>query len=176
MGSESPDIEALFREHAGAVLAYARRRIDPATADEVVGDVFVVALRRPHAIPAEPRPWLLGVARRVLSNHRRYSARQAALYSKLAAEMGAAIPGEPAGDSNGAVLKALASLRESDREVLLLVGWDGLTPAEGAAVLGISPTSFSTRLHRARARLTEELGPGAATPTLRRSSTVKEGV
>jgi DNA-directed RNA polymerase specialized sigma24 family protein len=36
-------VEALFAEHARAVLAYASRRTDHATASDVVSDVFVVA-------------------------------------------------------------------------------------------------------------------------------------
>jgi len=39
------------------------------------------------------------------------------------------------------------------REVLLLVAWEQLTPAEAAAVLGVPPGTARSRLHRARAAL-----------------------
>ena len=49
------------------------------------------------------------------------------------------------------LLHALASLSEEDREVLLLVSWDGLTNAEAANVLSCTESTFRVRLHRARA-------------------------
>ncbi|MEO8293126.1 MAG: hypothetical protein ABI635_08290 [Actinomycetota bacterium] len=58
--------ETLFLDHADAVLAYAARRSDPDTAQEVVADTFVVAWRRMAAVPDPALLWLLGVARRVL--------------------------------------------------------------------------------------------------------------
>lgn len=53
---------------------------------------------------------------------------------------------------------ALASLSERDQEVLRLVAWDGLTPAQVAVVLGCTPVAARTRLHRARGRLAVRLG------------------
>ena len=53
-------------------------------ADDVVADVFVVAWRRIGDVPAEPRTWLLGIARRVLANRHRSAKRQRALYERLA--------------------------------------------------------------------------------------------
>jgi DNA-directed RNA polymerase specialized sigma24 family protein len=65
-------IEDLYDRHAGDVLAYARRRTDPGTAEEIVVDVFVVAWKRSADVPeTEPVLWLYGVARRLLANARR---------------------------------------------------------------------------------------------------------
>src|ERR1700742_1229046 len=76
--------ERLFVEHARAVFAYALRRTDRATAEEVVGEVFAVAWRRRARIPDhEPVLWLYGVARRILANETRAARRRAALASKL---------------------------------------------------------------------------------------------
>jgi len=47
----------------------------------------------------------------------------------------------------------LGLLPEADREVLWLVGNDGLTPMQAAGVLGVSPTAFRMRLMRARRAL-----------------------
>jgi RNA polymerase sigma-70 factor (ECF subfamily) len=55
---------------------------------------------------------------------------------------------------------AFAALRESDREVLRLVAWDGLSRHDAATVLDISAAVFSLRLHRARRRLARALGDG----------------
>jgi DNA-directed RNA polymerase specialized sigma24 family protein len=69
-------------------------------------------------------------------------------------------------------LRALASLREADREALLLVAWEGLTSAEAAQALDSSVAAFHVRAFRARRRLlralaTEEVSgtPGARTPS-----------
>lgn len=147
-------LEHLHREHAGAVRAYARRRIGRDEADDVVADVFVVAWRRIGDVPAEARTWLLGIARRVLANRHRAAKRQRALYERLAreAETGTLVV-PPSGGREGAVLRALASLASGDREVLLLVTWDGLSHAQAAEVLGVRPATLTMRLHRARRRL-----------------------
>jgi RNA polymerase sigma-70 factor (ECF subfamily) len=52
---------------------------------------------------------------------------------------------------------ALASLPATYREVLLLVGVEGLQPIEAAAVCGISPESLRQRLHRARTLLSQRM-------------------
>jgi RNA polymerase sigma-70 factor (ECF subfamily) len=52
---------------------------------------------------------------------------------------------------------ALASLPTTYREVLLLVGVEGLQPKEAAAICGITPESLRQRLHRARTLLAERL-------------------
>jgi len=150
--------EALYRAHAGAVLAYACRRTDRATADDVVAEVFLTAWRRLADVPRDPLPWLLGIARRVLANRRRGAARAAALQDRLAA----LTPTQTGDDRGGASLdetleSALRALSERDREILLLVAWDGLEPARAARALGIRPGSFAVRLHRARRRLAKRL-------------------
>jgi RNA polymerase sigma-70 factor (ECF subfamily) len=142
--------EALYAEHGDAVLRYARRRTARAAADDVVAETFLVAWRRLDRVPAEPRAWLLAVARRTLANQRRGERRRLALAAQLADVPRAEVYTE-GGDRR--LMVALASLRESDREALLLVHWDGLKPAEAAEVLGVTGLAFRSRLHRARRRL-----------------------
>jgi RNA polymerase sigma-70 factor (ECF subfamily) len=156
--------ESLFREHAAAVRAYARRRIDPTAADDVVSDVFVVASRRAGEVPADALPWLLACARRLIANHRRSSARRAALLSRVRT-VRPAVETEPV-ESTGRVTRGLAQLSESDREVLMLIAWEGLDPERAARVLGCSRSAFAMRLHRARKRLAAALQQSetAATP------------
>lgn len=143
--------EALFAEHAQAVRAYALRRIDSSTADDIVSEVFVVAFRRLDEIPDEPLPWLLATARRVLANHRRAAGRREALTVQLAALHASVWRDEGVGEPE--LLGALARLSERDREVLLLVAWEDLDPASAAAALRCSKATFAVRLHRARRRL-----------------------
>jgi RNA polymerase sigma-70 factor (ECF subfamily) len=76
--------EALFHQHADAVLAYAIRRSDVDAAEEVVAETFAVAWRRLDVVPDPALPWLLGVVRRVLANELRSLGRAEALTLRLA--------------------------------------------------------------------------------------------
>lgn len=148
-------LESLFVAQAPTVLAYARRRTDSATADDVLSEVFVVAWRRLEQIPPDPAPWLLACARHVLAHADRGEHRRAALIERLAAT---APRTEVCSElSDGVLGGALASLAERDREVLLLVAWEGLSTEQAATVLGCSRRTFSMRLHRARKRLSAAL-------------------
>jgi RNA polymerase sigma-70 factor (ECF subfamily) len=55
------------------------------------------------------------------------------------------------------VIRALAQLPDRDRELLMLVAWEGLEPAQLARVLGVSRGTANVRLHRARRRLAAAL-------------------
>jgi RNA polymerase sigma factor (sigma-70 family) len=145
--------ERLYRAHASSVRAYARRRLtSDALADDVVSDVFLVVWRRLDEVPPQPR--LYGIARRALANRRRGEARTTALRERITHERR-----DPVGipDEDGRVLRALARLSEPDRELLLLVAWEGLEPSELAQALGARPETIAVRLHRARRRLTDAL-------------------
>jgi RNA polymerase sigma-70 factor (ECF subfamily) len=149
--------EALYRAHAGAVRTYVCRRSNAAMADDVVADVFVVAWRRLDDVPDSPLPWLLGVARRLLANRRRGEARAAALHARIAANETTPSESSSASESARTVLIALEGLSERDREVLLLIGWEGLQPAEAARALGLRPNTFAARMYRARRRFARAL-------------------
>ena len=152
------DFEALYALHAGAVRGYAMRRCDPETADDVVADVFLVAWRRRAELPKEPLPWLLGIARHVLANHARGQSRRVRLHDRLAAEPVMVATPAPAGGRGSARLRAaLASLSERDRELLLLMAWEGLELRQAAEVLGVRPNTLAVRFHRARRRLSAAL-------------------
>lgn len=148
-------LEALFAEHAASVVGYAQRRSDPATAEDVLGEVFAVAWRRLDQIPADAKPWLLACARRVLANTRRGERRRLALIDRLKA-VGPGVEVQ-VDVGPGAVMQALSTLGERDREALLLVAWEGLSSEQAATVLGCSRHTFSMRLLRARKRLTAAL-------------------
>jgi RNA polymerase sigma-70 factor, ECF subfamily len=196
--------ELLYAKYAPAVKAYVLRRAAASMVDDVVAEVFVVCWRRFEDVPVDPLPWLLGVARRVLSTQRRGERRRGALHERLAGQAGrgmgdaledfvAVAPtdfatwtsedtaGELASDSASAsrypgegalagvidpgLAAALTRLSESDRELLLLIAWEGLSPVEAAVVLGIKPATARVRLLRARRRLTQALSRERSDPT-----------
>lgn len=157
---------ALWTTHHPAVLAYARRRTTSGLADDVAAETFAVAWRRMDDLPADPLPWLLGVARRTLANRRRGERRAGALIARLGRERHVCAP-DPADlvGSDDALIAAFAGLSAPDREILTLVAWEGLGPGEIARVLGIPAPMASARIHRARTRLRAALDAhGAPVP------------
>jgi len=172
----------LYEAHAGRLAAYALRRTSAADAGDVVAETFLVAWRRHDEIPDEPEslPWLYGVARKVLANQHRSSDRRGRLHDRLATQFVDATAEASADASRvedserfGRVASALDRLSDDDAELLRLTAWEGLTPAEIAAVMDLQPNAVRQRLHRARKRLRGHLsvdGAGRAAwpaPTMR---------
>ena len=81
--------------------------------------------------------WLYATARRVIANQRRSRRRRDALHERLVLEA-TFIPQDPTSEQ-ALVHEALRRLGPADREVLLLAEWEGLSPAQIASVLGVSP-------------------------------------
>jgi RNA polymerase sigma factor (sigma-70 family) len=153
--STQREFRSLFELHYPQVEAYARRRCARRSdADDVVAETFTVAWRRFGDVPAEPLPWLYGVARKVLANQRRGQRRWVNLIDRLRREP-ADVATPP--DTGEPVRVALARLRPAEQEILRLSAWEELTPQEIGSVLGISANAASIRLHRARKQLAAEL-------------------
>jgi RNA polymerase sigma factor (sigma-70 family) len=155
------DFERCFERNYGDIARFCARRAATAEdAEDAATEVFAIAWRRRDALPAAPedRLWLFGIARRVLANAERAERRRARLTERLKRQP-ALQHVEPAG-----LAQALAALAASDRELLLLTGWEGLTPAEIGRVLQRPAALVSRRLYRARKRLAAELA-GSGTPT-----------
>lgn len=149
--------ERLYEGYAGAVFTFARRRTSPSEAEDVVAEVFLAAWRRLDQMPAEPFPWLLGIARGVLSNRRRGAARSAALTERLR-QVVPTVHGDGADwTPDDRVFSALRTLTPADQELLLLVAWEQLNRRQVAEVLGVSAGTVAVRLHRARGRLARAL-------------------
>jgi RNA polymerase sigma-70 factor, ECF subfamily len=161
-GGESREqrFTALFTNCYGPVLAFARRRLGPDLAQDVVAETFLTAWRRIDELTDEPLPWLYRVASHAIANQRRGLARRQRLADRARRMSGdPAVPdyAESVAETNR-LAAAFEALGERDREVLRLVSWEGLGSAEAAAVLGCSMSAFKVRLHRARRRLSRSLG------------------
>lgn len=147
---------ALWEEHAPSVLAYASRHTDRENAQEIVSETFLIAWRRLADVPGDPLPWLLVVARHTVKNHQRSGYRRSLMHDEVIRLHGVAAPAPGADDlvtERAAVLGALAALTLKEREALLLIAWDGLSPVDAARVAGCSVPTLHVRLFRARRRL-----------------------
>ena len=150
--------EALFERHHAAVRGYVVRRAAGVVVEDVVADTFLVAWRRLEDVPDLALPWLLGVARRVLADQRRTARRRRSLSERLRREASTPGPWSPPVGLSAELIDALRMLTEREREALLLVAWDGLSPRDAAVVAGCSSAAFRVRLHRARGRVCTRLG------------------
>ncbi|WP_199441212.1 RNA polymerase sigma factor [Umezawaea beigongshangensis] len=143
----------LYSDCYPRVLAYATSRVGRQLGEDVTSETFTVAWRRREVLPSPPLPWLLGVARNIVREALRGEDRQWALAAAAAERE--VLGTDPASDvvERAAVLQALGSLSEPDRELLTLVAWHGLSAKDAARVLGCATATLTVRLHRARRRL-----------------------
>jgi len=180
-GSGAKDDEAVFLElferTSARVYSYVRRHCDDAECDDVVSEVFLVAWRRLGDVPSDAVPWLLGTARHVVGNHWRSRDRRGRLETELRGVRQLATESDPAGLTveRAAMLAALATLGANDRELLLLVGWDGLDAAGVAQALGCSGTAARARLSRARRALESAFDRESTEPSVAPRWLLSEG-
>lgn len=155
-----PQIDILYR--------YALRFADDASqAEDWVQDAFLKAYRGWHSYRpgSNIRAWLLTILRNTIISHQRRTRRvepvdfaeveRYSLYERFHEN-------DPEGRFfNGfmsdAVVRALASLPEKLREVVVLSDIEGLSYAEAADVLGIPVGTVKSRLFRGRRALQVEL-------------------
>lgn len=159
-----PAFAEIFERHARVVGAFAARRIGPDAADDVLSETFLVAFRRRSAFdPAwdSAKPWLLGIASRLMKKHR---GREAAQWRSLEASARredhiiedaseAAAERADAEASIRALAPRIAALPRRDRDTLLLFAWGDLTYVEIGNALGVPTGTVRSRLNRVRRQL-----------------------
>lgn len=178
--SEGQRFEELYAAHVDVIASYLRARTDRDSALDALARTFEIAWRRLQDIPDEPRPWLFGVARRVLADQRRSAGRQATLVDRIGESLRESADDHAETlDARQAVLAALSELAPVQREALLLIAWDGLKHREAAAALRCSVGALAVRVHRARRHLRAAMAQhdiqqhadaaGSTAPSLKRS-------
>jgi RNA polymerase sigma-70 factor (ECF subfamily) len=151
------------RRHEVAVHGYLARRAGRQAADDLLAEVWLRAFAARGGYDAghgDAGPWLYGIARNVLREHwRTVGADQPAALDEMRVDPWDGINARlDSAEQAKAVMSAVRELPEAEREVLLLVAWEQLTPAEAAKVLGVPQGTARSRLHRARATLRRMLG------------------
>ncbi|MGB6456822.1 MAG: RNA polymerase sigma factor [Streptosporangiaceae bacterium] len=156
----------VVERHEVAVHGFLTRRVGREAADDLLAEVWLRAFAgRAGYDPGhgDARPWLYGIARNVLRAHWRVSARQVhGAVSPTVDPWDDVIERLDSAADLRALTPALRALPAAEREVLLLVAWEQLTPAEAAAVVGVPQGTARSRLHRARAALRLALARTAA--------------
>jgi RNA polymerase sigma-70 factor (ECF subfamily) len=181
----------LFEEHRPKLVAMVRRRIDPALAghldaEGVVNEAFLVARRKwpgfEERSAASTYAWLYRIVRDGLidawrreTRDCRDARRDMPWPDRSSVQMGLGLVGSASSPSEAAVRaeqaelvrQALATLKESDREILWLRHNDDLTFAEAAYVLEVTESAATLRYWRALKRfkdLWQKLHPDESSP------------
>jgi len=136
----------------------ARRLVsDPEAAEDLAQETWLVALQSREGARLGLRAWLAGIARLLaLRRLRRVEPERRGLLDDHSGSPGAHELVQQA-DFQRRVLAAVMALDEPYRATILRHYFEGLSSAELARRLGVSPSTVRTRLQRAHAQLRERL-------------------
>ena len=156
-GGDRAAFGQLYQRHSRTVHGVVLAHVPFPEVDDLVQDVFLVALRRLSTL-REPRAfagWLITIAR----NRANDFYRNTRTTEELPPEIGSIDADE--GESRAA-LEAIRSLPEAYRETLVLRLVEGMTGPEIAERTGLTPASVRVNLHRGMKQLREKLGRSEA--------------
>ena len=132
-------------------------RVPLTEVDDLVHDVFLLALPRLHALRDASRfgPWLASIARNRANDYHRQKVDVVELTDDM-------VEAETSGMSPdlaeaACILAAVRSLPDAYRETILLRLVEGMTGPEIAARTGLTPGSVRVNLHRGMQQLREKL-------------------
>lgn len=145
--ARSNDFEWFFRENYSNLSRYVARRVRRSKVDDVVSASFLVAWEKYSTVASPSLPWLIRIASFEIANVWRKEGRERRLATVAQLNEIATSSGENFDGS--AVLSAMATLGESDQEILRLVLWEELPREDIALVLGLSRNAVNVRFHRA---------------------------
>ena len=165
-------IETLLERHEPRLYRFARRLCRSSTdAEDVLQESLLAAARgiRTFRGASSLSTWLYSIARSYcIKKYRRRRSAPTEVSLDAGEAAGALERPDPAPGPEAALEakrleraleKSIARLDRPHREVLILRDVEGLTAPEVSAVTGLSVAAIKSRLHRARARLREDLAP-----------------
>lgn len=159
---------AIFDRYGALMLRFLERRAGPDVAEDLLAELFRVAFERRSSFDPsrqDAAPWLYGIATNLLRRHRRSQERRLRAVARMLAESSLSTDDftEELADRLDAVQRlpqvvaAIWGLPEPDREVLLLVAFEGLAHNDVAHAMNIPEGTVKSRLNRARRMLRERL-------------------
>jgi RNA polymerase sigma-70 factor (ECF subfamily) len=155
-GHMTADLTQLFNLYYESLVRMIYRRTgDRDRAEDLAQETFARAVSAP---PDNPRPWLFAVALNLVREDGRRASTRGRRLELLRNESDSAPPRPDTefdrNEDAARVRTALATLKERDREALLLKA-EGSNYDEIAATLGLAKGAVGTTLARARRRLVE---------------------
>jgi RNA polymerase sigma-70 factor (ECF subfamily) len=177
LGGDSEAFATVFDLHKDRVYRHALRLVNNVhDAEDVTAGAFLELWRRRASVclvEGSALPWLLVSTTNLAHNSTRSLRRYRALLGSLPRSGPAPGASEAAFDDIEAaraaerLREALGSLSRTDGAIIALTAFEGFSPSQAAAALGISDGAARARLHRARARVAAALeGPSSGGTTL----------
>lgn len=165
--AERADLRTALGSNAQDLLAYFERRLRiREDAADLLSETMLQAWRRVDALPAEDpvrqRMWLFTIAANVLANHRRSVRRRNALAERVRDHITASLAAVDLSEAV-AVRDAVLRLNAAQRELVMLIHWDGFTIVEAAELLGLNTSTARGRYAAARETLKNALSAAAST-------------
>jgi len=151
----------LYEQYARMVHGILMARVPLSEVDDLVQEVFLVALRRLSTLRDLARfgAWLAAIARnRAKDYHRRSVTTVEVTDDGSETETGSGVSGSAGNNEAAVILAAIRSLPDAYREPLILRLVEGMTGPEIAARTGLTPGSVRVNLHRGMQQLREKLG------------------
>ena len=164
--SKEAIFEEIVREMTQELHRYISVRVGTPAAEDLLSDVFLVVWRRWENLPIrwdERRAWIYEVTKRTIADHHKRTARVTRLTHRLGwfrePHTNNATP-EHEVLSQDHVARLLDTLPPGQAQALHLAVIQGYTARETAEILGVSATTITTRLMRARRTLRALLRQG----------------
>jgi RNA polymerase sigma-70 factor (ECF subfamily) len=149
--SSSSNYEAFFRANYSSLWRYVARRVPLSKADDVVSASFGVAWEKYASIETPSLAWLIRIASYEIANARRKLERERRSSISIVHEVLAAPSHD---DFDGTTVRsAMATLNDSDQEILRLILWDELSRDDIAQIIHLSVNAVNVRYHRALQKL-----------------------
>jgi RNA polymerase sigma-70 factor, ECF subfamily len=158
--------EQLIETYYGRVQRYVRMRVREQDCEDVVSDIFLRAIERQAQLRGESGPWLFAIARSRISEH--YRSKDHAMHAQETVKSHSDVDGQAApltsrstapldsleqAEFREILRRKLELLPELERDVIALKFTDGLSNAEIAKVLEITPNHLGVVLFRALQKL-----------------------
>jgi RNA polymerase sigma-70 factor (ECF subfamily) len=155
--------ELYDRYHEALRLFVARATSDAEDVEDLVHATFLAAAKAADRYDGRDscRPWLVGIAVRLLRRRRRAFGTLLGVLSSLRGARPTAADPRAALQAQNDVERGLARLTEAKRVALLMAEVEGLSCPEIAAALGVPVGTVWTRLHAARREMREALEEGS---------------
>ena len=153
-------LSALCREHYAWLYKYARSKLPPDEAEDVVQELFLLASRRIETLMASPSPagWLARTLRFLALNWREREGVRDRRRALGADADGLASPGDELGDVE-IELSVRSALTDEEYGLYYMVYRENCSMTEAAARLGLTPEAVWKRMERIRKRLRREVFP-----------------
>lgn len=166
--ADPAQFELIFDRHYDKIHRYVARRGGWQLAEDLTQSVFLAGFagrRRFRPSEASAAPWLFGIATNLLRRQARTELRRLRAYARLPVrevdpfDVNALVDRLDAAVSAPRALDIISRLPEAERSALLLVAWTDLTYEQVAVALNVPVGTVRSRIHRARGKLRELLGP-----------------